>query len=108
MGEGPIAPLSELVPERLLERGSLVVDNPELPSLKTAVRDSWVTARLWIGILFQRCALLAAPQGSGNGAPQKAAPLSASANSVEPREEIIEFQTRVLVTSEAEQLRAAD
>lgn len=107
MGEGPIAPLSELVPERLLERGSLVVDNPELPSLKTAVRDSWVTARLWIGILFQRCALLAAPQGSGNGAPQKAAPLSASANSVEPREEIIEFQTRVLVPSEAEQLRAA-
>jgi hypothetical protein len=95
-GEGAIATLAELVPERLLERGSLSVDNPEPPSLKTAARDSWVTARLWIGILVQRCALLAAPRGPADVAAR-----------VGPSERIIEFETRVLVPSEAEQLRAA-
>jgi hypothetical protein len=102
-------PLAQLSAERLLDRGTLIVENSEKPSLAIALRDAWVTARVWTEILFQRSTVLAVPGASTNGALEervlRVAPQPVP-NSIESLDEILGFETRLLGSEETRQLRA--
>jgi hypothetical protein len=92
-GAGEPPKLSELVVERLRDRGALDAGSSDKPSLTIAVRDTLITAVVWAEIVFQRSALLAVPSPN------------AAARELDLSRPFLEFETQAISSEVTQQLR---